>query len=217
MTESEILAGLEALIFATDEPITLKELCAILELPRAELKAALDGLMEEYRKESHGLRIHEVAGGYRMTTKPEQGQWVTLLKEKRSAQKLSFAALETLAIIAYKQPITAPEIFEIRGVNTSGVLKTLLERRLIKIAGRKNVIGRPILYSTTKEFLIQFGLKDLSELPQLGQFEELFGENLEKLKALEGVVRNQEQVQTQGEEEKKTDEQPRQEGENPAE
>jgi segregation and condensation protein B len=184
MNDDELLAAVEALIFASDEPVTLTELSGILNQPKAEIKRVIDLLVEDCDRKSRGLRISEVAGGYRMTTKPEQGQAVALLKNKARSRKLTFASLETLAIVAYKQPVTAPEIFEIRGVNTSGVLKTLLERKLIKITGRKNVVGRPLLYGTTKEFLIQFGMNDLSELPKIEEFEEVTGEDPGKLSLL---------------------------------
>jgi segregation and condensation protein B len=138
------------------------------------VKPALDGLIEDYDRPERGISIREVAGGYKMGTKPEHHEGVrTFVKNLKPPLKLSLAALETLAVIAYKQPITAPEILEIRGVQGAGVLKTLLDRKLITTAGRKNVIGKPILYRTTKEFLLQFGLKDLSELPTLKEFEEL--------------------------------------------
>ena len=130
--------------------------------------------MAEYDKPEHGLTVREVAGGYKMATKAEHHDAIrAFVKSLKPPMKLSMAALETLAVIAYKQPITAPEILEIRGVQGAGVLKTLLDRKLITAAGRKNVVGRPILYKTTKDFLVQFGLKDMSELPTLKEFEEL--------------------------------------------
>jgi len=130
--------------------------------------------MADFDHPAHGVSIREVAGGYKMATKPEHHEAVrNFVKSLKPALKLSLPALETLAVIAYKQPVTGPEIQEIRGVQGSGVLKTLLERKLIAVAGRKNVIGKPMLYKTTKDFLIQFGLKDLSELPTLKEFEEI--------------------------------------------
>lgn len=139
-----------------------------------EIQAAVDELIADYRADSRGLEIKEVAGGYKMATKPEHHEVVRkFVKSLKPPMKLSLAALETLAVIAYRQPVTAPEIGDVRGVNTGGVLKTLLDRRLITTAGRKNVIGRPILYRTTKDFLVQFGLKDVAELPSLKEFEEL--------------------------------------------
>ncbi len=138
------------------------------------IKPILDELVAEYAKPEHGVTVREVAGGFKMATKPEHHEAIrTFVKNLKPPLKLSLAALETLAVVAYKQPITAPEIMEIRGVAGAGVLKTLLDRKLIATAGRKNIVGKPILYKTTKEFLVQFGLKDLSELPTLKEFEEL--------------------------------------------
>jgi segregation and condensation protein B len=139
-----------------------------------DVRAAVDELIAEYRADSRGIEIKEVAGGYKMATKPEHHEAVRrFVKSLKPPMKLSLAALETLAVVAYRQPVTIPEIGEVRGVNTGGVIKTLLDKRLVTTAGRKNVIGRPILYRTTKEFLVQFGLKDVSELPSLKEFEEL--------------------------------------------
>src|SRR6187397_1086817 len=140
----------------------------------AEVKAAIEALKAEYASRP-GLQMVQVAGGYQIVTRPELHEWVRRLFHERSSAKLTVQGLETLAVIAYKQPITAIEIAEIRGVNTSGVLSTLLERHLIKIVGRKNVVGRPFLYSTTKEFLIRFGLKDLHDLPKIEDMAEALG------------------------------------------
>ena len=164
---SQLKAIIEALLFASPEPLTPKMLFKLLnDEPREDVSAALRALEDDYANRG-GLHVAEVAGGYQITTRPEFHEWVRRLFHERSAQKLSVQALETLAVIAYRQPVTAPEIGEIRGVNTSGVLSTLLERHLIKIVGRKNVIGRPFLYGTTREFLIRFGLKDLTDLPKV--------------------------------------------------
>ena len=172
--DAELLAMLEAIIYITDEPLTMEQIAAALEQPRERIKRLLDELVAEWQKPHHGLSIREVAGGYKMATKPEHHEAVRqFVKNLKAPMKLSLPALETLAVIAYKQPVTAPEIMEIRGVQGAGVLKTLIERKLIAPAGRKNVIGKPILYKTTKEFLVQFGLKDLSELPSVKEFEEL--------------------------------------------
>ena len=134
----------------------------------------MEELTAEYNKPEHGLTVREIAGGYKMSTKPEHHEAIrAFVKNLKPALKLSLAALETLALIAYKQPITAPEVIDVRGVQGAGVLKTLLDRKLIATSGRKQVVGKPILYKTTKEFLVQFGLKDLSELPTLKEFEEL--------------------------------------------
>jgi segregation and condensation protein B len=172
---AEVKAIVEALIFASPEPITPRQLCRILaEEPKEDVLAAVESLREDYENRP-GLQLVEVAGGYQIVTRPQLHEWVRRLFHERSTQKLTVAGLETLAVIAYKQPITALEIGEIRGVNTSGVLSTLLERHLIKIVGRKNVVGRPFMYSTTKEFLIRFGLKDLGDLPRIEDMAEALG------------------------------------------
>jgi segregation and condensation protein B len=163
----QLKAIIEALVFASPEPLTPKMLFKLLsDEPREDVAAALQALKDDYANR-RGLHVAEVAGGFQITTRPEFHEWVRRLFHERSTQKLTVQALETLAVIAYRQPVTAPEIGEIRGVNTSGVLSTLLERHLIKIVGRKNVIGRPFLYGTTREFLIRFGLKDLTDLPKV--------------------------------------------------
>jgi len=172
--DAELSAMLEAVIYITDEPLTLEQIATALEQPRDRVKRLLAELVAEWQKPQHGLSIREVAGGYKMTTKPEHHDAVRqFVKNLKPPMKLSLPALETMAVIAYKQPVTAPEIMEIRGVQGAGVLKTLIDRKLIAPAGRKNVIGKPILYKTTREFLVQFGLKDLSELPSVKEFEEL--------------------------------------------
>jgi len=172
---AEVRATVEALIFASPEPITPKRLCRLLsEEPKEDVLAAVESLKADYENRP-GLQMVEVAGGYQIVTRPELNEWVRRLFHEQSASKLTVAGLETLAVIAYKQPITALEIGEIRGVNTSGVLSTLLERHLIKIAGRKNVVGRPFVYTTTKEFLIRFGLKDLGDLPKIEDMAEALG------------------------------------------
>src|SRR6188508_2055983 len=165
----------EALIFASPEPLTPKTLYKLLEgEPREDVDAALGALRADYDRPG-GLQIVEVAGGYQIVTRPELHEWVRRLFHERTTQKLSVAALETLAVIAYRQPVTAPEIAEIRGVNTSGVLGTLIERKLVKIAGRKQVVGRPFMYGTTREFLERFGLNDVSDLPKVEDMSELLG------------------------------------------
>jgi segregation and condensation protein B len=172
---AELKAVVEALIFASPEPLTPKMLFRMLaDEPREDVTAAIAALEAEYANRP-GLQIVQVAGGYQIVTRPELHEWVRRLFHERSTQKLTVQALETLAVIAYKQPITAVEITEIRGVNTSGVLSTLLERHLIKIVGRKNVVGRPFLYATTKEFLVRFGLKDLNDLPRIEDMAEALG------------------------------------------
>ena len=173
--DDHLKAVIEALVFASPDPLTPKILFKLLEHePREDVEAALDALRRDY--DGHGgLQLVEVAGGLQIVTRPELHEWVRRLFHERKTQKLSVQALETLAVIAYRQPITAPEIAEVRGVNTSGVLSTLLERRLIKIAGRKHVVGRPFLYATTREFLIRFGLKDLGDLPKIEDMADVLG------------------------------------------
>ena len=172
---SELKAIVEALIFASPEPVTLKALVKLLDSePKEDIVAAIDALKHDYDRPG-GLQMVEVAGGFQIVTRPELHEWVRRLFHERTTQKLSVAALETLAVIAYKQPVTAPEVAEIRGVNTVGVLSTLIERKLIKIVGRKQVVGRPFLYGTTREFLERFGLNDLSDLPKVEDMSELLG------------------------------------------
>ena len=158
----ELKPVIEALIFASPDPLTPKMLFKLLESePKEDVEAALEALKRDYERPG-GLQLVEVAGGYQIVTKPELHEWVRRLFHERTTQRLSVQALETLAVIAYKQPITAPEITEIRGVNTAGVINTLIERQLVKIVGRKQVVGRPFMYATTREFLIRFGLRDLT-------------------------------------------------------
>ena len=172
--DAQLKAVLEAIVYVTEEPVAAAQIAAALGQSEERVKRALDELVAEFAAPAHGVLIREVAGGFKMTTKPEHHEAIrAFVKSLKPPLKLSLAALETLAAIAYKQPITAPEIMEIRGVQGAGVLKTLLDRKLIQTCGRKNVVGRPILYKTSKEFLVQFGLKDLSELPTLKEFEEL--------------------------------------------
>jgi segregation and condensation protein B len=172
---AQLKAIVESLLFASPEPLTTKMLFKLLaDEPKEDVQAALDSLIAEYQRPG-GLHLAQVAGGYQITTRPELHDWVRRLFHERNASKLSVAALETLSVVAYRQPVTAAEANEIRGVNTSGVLSTLLERHLIKIVGRKNVVGRPFLYGTTKEFLIRFGLKDLSDLPKIEDMVQALG------------------------------------------
>jgi segregation and condensation protein B len=179
MTNEERKAALEAIIYAADEPATIEQLAAALGEEKLAVQASLDELVASYAVEERGVEVRAVAGGYKMYTKPQHHDVVRrFIKSLRPPLRLTMPALETLAVIAYKQPVTAPEIGEIRSVNTSGVLKTLLDKRLITTAGRKEVIGRPILYKTSKEFLMRFGLSDLDELPSLKEFEALAREAL---------------------------------------
>ena len=172
---AELKAILEALIFASPEPLTPKAIHKLLDTePKEDVQAALAALRQDYDGRG-GLQLMEIAGGYQIVTRPDLHEWVRRLFHERTTQKLTVQSLETLAVIAYRQPVTAAEITEIRGVNTSGVLNTLLERHLIKIAGRKQVVGRPFLYATTKEFLIRFGLNDLSDLPKVEDMAEALG------------------------------------------
>jgi segregation and condensation protein B len=172
--DARLQAVLEAIVYVTEEPLTVAQLAAALSEPPARIQEVLARLIAEFEKPEHGVAVREIASGFKMATKPEHHDAVRdFVKSLKPPLKLSLAALETLALIAYKQPVTSPEILEIRGVQGGGVLKTLLDRKLIAVAGRKNVIGKPVLYKTTKEFLLQFGLKDLSELPTLKEFEEI--------------------------------------------
>jgi segregation and condensation protein B len=179
MTNEERKAALEAIIYAADEPATIEQLSKALGEEKLAVQASLDELVASYAAEERGIEIRAVAGGYKLYTKPQQHDVVRrFIKSLRPPLRLSMPALETLAVIAYKQPVTSPEISEIRGVNTSGVISTLLDKHLITTAGRKEVMGRPILYKTSKEFLMRFGLSDLEELPSLKEFEALAREAL---------------------------------------
>ena len=172
----QLVAVVEALVFASPEPITFKALVKLLDTEqRDDVRAALTELTGRYEARGGGLQLLEVAGGYQIVTRPELHDWVRRMFHERTTQKLSVQALETLAVIAYKQPITAAEITDIRGVNTSGVIGTLLERGLVKIAGRKQVVGRPFLYATTRDFLDRFGLRDLNDLPKVEDMAEALG------------------------------------------
>ena len=183
-------AQLEAIIYAAETPITLEQMIQLVKPTivaegisedgeiKSRVRSTLDGLIAEYLSPDRGIEIREVAGGYRMSTKPEQHEVVrAFARSLKPPIRLSLPALETLAVIAYKQPATVPEINDIRGVDSGGVIGTLLERKLITTAGRKQVIGRPILYKTTKEFLLRFGLKDVHELPSMEEFEKLAAES----------------------------------------
>ena len=185
-------AQLEAIIYAAETPITLDQMIQLVRetviaggaADEAEMKSrvrsSLEELVGEYGGPDHGIEIRQVAGGYRMSTKPEQHEVVrAFAKSLKPPIRLSLPALETLAVIAYKQPVTVPEISDIRGVDSGGVIGTLLDRKLITTAGRKQVIGRPILYKTTKEFLMRFGLKDVNELPSMEEFEKLVAESFQ--------------------------------------
>ncbi len=176
----EVRAVLEALIFASPQPLTPREIGKVLGgVPREAWQAALAEIRADYARDGRGLQLVEVAGGYQITTRPEYNDWIRELLDPKAPTRLSIQALETLAVIAYKQPVTLPEIIELRGIKSGGVLKTLLEKRLIRITGRKEVVGRPMLYGTTKDFLLHFGLRDLGELPRIEEFAEVLGEEVD--------------------------------------
>ncbi|HLM62322.1 MAG TPA: SMC-Scp complex subunit ScpB [Pyrinomonadaceae bacterium] len=169
----EIISIVEALIFVADEPVTVKTLSEVLDEDKETVQAAVEELTREYEGRESGLQIREIAGGWQIGTRTEFHDEVRRFLKTRPSAKLSLAALETLAVIAYKQPATVPEILEIRGVQSASAIKTLLDKRLIVAKGRKETVGRPMQYGTSKDFLIQFGLKDLSELPSIEDFEDL--------------------------------------------
>ena len=174
MTIQELKPIIESLVFVSEEPITLKQIASILEGESVnDIEQACDELIQEFNSRGGGLDMRMLAGGYRITTRPEFSEYVRRYLKSQPSARLSIAALETLAVIAYRQPITIPEILEIRGVTSTSAIKTLLDRRLIVAKGHKEVVGRPMLYGTSKEFLIQFGLSDLTELPNLEDFEDL--------------------------------------------
>src|SRR5215216_10000 len=177
MTErSEMEAALEAILFVWSEPIPRAKLLELFdEEEREQAAEALEAVLARYAGEGRGILVEDVAGGVRLATRPEVVGWLRRFFDVASGTKLSMAALETMAIIAYRQPVTGPEIQELRGVNPTGVVKTLLERRLVRITGRKEVVGKPFLYGTTREFLVHFGLNSLKDLPPLEEFEETFG------------------------------------------
>lgn len=174
LSRRELKGMLEALFFVCHEPLSLERLVSVLgDISKTELRQALQDLTEDYDREGRGLQVVERAGGFQIVTRPDYAPWIKRLDKAKAVPKLSRSALETLAIVAYRQPLVRAEIEEIRRVETAGVLRTLLERKLIRIVGRKDVPGRPILYGTTKDFLKQFGLRDLSELPPLREIKEL--------------------------------------------
>jgi segregation and condensation protein B len=170
---AEIVSMVEALVFVSDEPITVKTLSEVLEEDKETIEAAVEELKEEYDSREGGLQLREIAGGWQISTRTEYHEEIRKFLKTRPSAKLSLAALETLAVIAYKQPVTVPEILEIRGVQSASAIKTLLDKKLITAKGRKETVGRPMMYGTSKDFLLQFGLKDLSELPSIEDFEDL--------------------------------------------
>jgi segregation and condensation protein B len=175
MTRDELKPIIESLIFVSEEPIGVKQLAAILEgEDGVELEGACQELVQEFNSRNQGLEIRQVAGGYKLSTRPEYSEYIRRYLKSQPSARLSIASLETLAVIAYKQPVTIPEISEIRGVkHSTSAIKTLLDRGLIVARGHKQVVGRPMMYGTSKDFLIQFGLNDLSELPNFEDFEDL--------------------------------------------
>lgn len=180
LAPEEVRAVVEALIFASPQPLTGRQIGQVLPaVPKTVWTQALEELRVDYGQPGRGLQLVEVASGFQITTRPEYNDWLRELLDPRAPGRLSIQALETLAVIAYKQPVTQPEVIELRGVKSGGVVKTLLEKRLIRIVGRKEVVGRPMLYGTSKHFLLHFGLKDLSELPKIEEFAEVLGEEVD--------------------------------------
>jgi segregation and condensation protein B len=172
---AELMAIAEALIFVADEPLTVKSIADVLSEDKDAVIAAVEELSKEYEDREGGLTLREIAGGWQISTRAEYHEEIRKFLKTRPSAKLSLAALETLAVIAYKQPVTVPEILEIRGVQSASAIKTLLDKRLIVAKGRKETVGKPMLYGTSKDFLMQFGLKDLSELPSIEDFEDMAG------------------------------------------
>jgi len=173
--DAELKSITESLIFVADEPITAKMIADIMKVERPRVEKAIGQLVKEYERGKGGLQLREIAGGWQIATRPEFHEHVRAYLKAKPSAKLSLASLETLAVIAYRQPVTVPEILEIRGVQSPSAIKTLLDKRLIVAKGRKEAVGRPMMYGTSKEFLIQFGLKDLSELPSIEDFQDLAG------------------------------------------
>ena len=174
-SQAERAAVIEALIFVSDEPLTVKSIADVLKEEKSVISEAVVSLAEEFNARNGGLQLREVAGGWQFATKPEYHEHVRTYLKTRPSAKLTIASLETLAVIAYRQPVTVPEILEIRGVQSPSAIKTLLDKKLIVAKGRKETVGRPMMYGTSKEFLLQFGLKDLTELPSVEDFHDLSG------------------------------------------
>lgn len=174
-SESERSSVIEALIFVSEEPLSLKAIAGVLKEEKSSVEEAIRKLAEEFNSRNGGLQLREVAGGWQFATRPEHHEYVRRLLRTRPSAKLSIASLETLAVIAYRQPVTVPEILEIRGVQSPSAIKTLLDKKLIVAKGRKEAVGRPMMYGTSKDFLLQFGLKDLTELPSVEDFADLSG------------------------------------------
>ena len=175
ISDTELKAIIEALIFVADEPIGARAIAGVVDMDREAVEAAIQDLVKEYESRPGGLQLREIAGGWQIATRAEHHEHIRAYLKSKPSAKLSLASLETLAVIAYRQPVTVPEILEIRGVQSPSAIKTLLDKRLIIAKGRKETVGRPMMYGTSKEFLIQFGLKDLSELPSIEDFQDLAG------------------------------------------
>lgn len=174
-SQTERAAVIEALIFVSDEPLTAKTIAEVLKEDKEVVNETLSALAREFNARNGGLQLREVAGGWQFATRPEFHEHIRAFLKTRPSAKLTIASLETLAVIAYRQPVTVPEILEIRGVQSPSAIKTLLDKKLIVAKGRKETVGRPMMYGTSKEFLLQFGLKDLSELPSVEDFHDLSG------------------------------------------
>jgi len=174
-SQAERTAVIEALIFVSDEPLSVKTMADVLKADKEVISETIQSLAQEFNGRNGGLQLREVAGGWQFATRPEYHEHVRAFLKTRPSAKLSIASLETLAVIAYRQPVTVPEILEIRGVQSPSAIKTLLDKKLIVAKGRKETVGRPMMYGTSKEFLLQFGLKDLSELPSVEDFHDLSG------------------------------------------
>lgn len=172
-TIAEIMSVIEALVFVSEEPLSTKTLSEVLGEERDTIQLAVEALAVELTERGSGLMLREIAGGWQITTRPEHHEYIRAFLKSQPSAKLSLPGLETLAVIAYKQPVTVPEILEIRGVQSTSAIKTLLDKRLIVAKGRKETVGRPMMYGTSREFLMQFGLRDLSELPSIEDFEDL--------------------------------------------
>ena len=192
----EVRASVEALLYASGDPIPMRSLKKVFPEARDLVNDALSSLKEIYEQPGRGLQLIEVAGGWQITTRPEYHERVGRLFDSPRPSRLSIQALETLAVIAYRQPATVPEIMELRGVRSAGVVRTLLERKLVKIVGRKKVVGHPLLYGTTKEFLVRFGLKNVRDLPQLKDMSEVFGDEVaQQLETLDQLDEAKEEVE----------------------
>ena len=174
-SQAERVGVIEALIFVSEEPLSAKTIAEVLKEDRAAIEEALSLLVKEFNDRNGGLQLREVAGGWQFATRPEYHEHVRAFLKTRPSAKLTLASLETLAVIAYRQPVTVPEILEIRGVQSPSAIKTLLDKKLIVAKGRKETVGRPMMYGTSREFLLQFGLKDLTELPSVEDFQDLSG------------------------------------------